>query len=300
MASFQAHAINLVIRWRIKRRLNRLADASGARAVFNAGPIMPAPRRLDVGPDTVGGVPGERVALPGAEAGPTLMYLHGGGYLACSPQTHRPITTAFARHGFRVFAPDYRLAPEHRFPAALDDAVSAYRGLLAAGTPPQRLVIAGDSAGGGLALAAMLALRDAGAPLPAAAALFSPWTDLAATGATLKTNDRLDAMFSGAGVGEIARAYLGDAGARTPLASPLYADLRGLPPLLVHVGEREVLRDDSTRLAERARAAGVDVELTIWPVVPHCWQLFHLVMPEGRRSLAIAADFLHRRCGAGG
>jgi acetyl esterase/lipase len=231
------------------------------------------------------------------------VYLHGGGYFACSARTHRPFTTAFAQRGFRVYAPDYRLAPENPFPAGLNDAVAAWHAVRAAmgGAIPQSIpmVIGGDSAGGGLALAAMLKLRDEGAPLPAAAALFSPLTDLVGIGESRRTNDRRCAMFYGSGLGRATEFYLADTGGdpRDPLVSPLYADLRGLPPLLIQVGADETLRDDSTELATRARAAGVRVELTLWPVVPHVWQLFHPLVPEGRQSLDAAAAFLRQAAG---
>jgi acetyl esterase/lipase len=234
----------------------------------------------------MGGVAGEWVEPDSASA--TLLYLHGGGYVACSAQMHRPITIAFAQRGLRVFAPDYRMAPEHLFPAAVEDAVAVYRALLERG---EKIVVGGDSAGGGLALALMLSLRDAGLPLPSAAVLFSPWTDLAATGESLIANDRRCAMFRGANIGPTARHYLGSADPRNPLASPLYADLKHLPPLLIQVGKDEVLLSDSTRLAERARAAGVAVDIKIWPVVPHLWQLVPR-MPEARKSLREASEFL--------
>jgi acetyl esterase/lipase len=239
----------------------------------------------------MGGVPGEWVEGR-KSVDLVLLYLHGGGYFGCSAETHRPITVGFALHGLRVYAPDYRLAPENRFPAASDDAVAVYRALLNAGHEPQRIFVAGESAGGGLALSLMLALRAAGIPLPACAAIFSPWTDLAATGDSIRSNSDCCAMFYGDDVASTARYYLGDTDPRTPLASPLYADLSGLPPLLIHVGQDEVLLDDSTRLAERARAAGVPVELKIWPVVPHAWQLAPHMIPEGRQSLREAAEFL--------
>ena len=168
-----------------------------------------------------------------------------------------------------------------------------YRALLGAGYSADRIVVAGESAGGGLALSLMLALRAAGVPLPAAAALFSPWTDLAATGDSIRTNSDRCAIFNGLDVAASARYYLGDTDPRNPLASPLYADLSGLPPLLIHVGADEVLRGDSTRLAERARAAGVSVEQKIWPVVPHAWQLAPHLIPEARQSLRESADFFH-------
>src|SRR5580658_3611543 len=165
-------------------------------------------------------------------------------------------------------------------------------GLLGEGYSPESIVVAGDSAGGGLALSLLLALREAGLPLPAGAALFSPWTDLAATGESIRTNADRCAMFHGPDIGPSARYYLGDTDPRNPLASPLYADLTGLPRLLIHVGADEILRDDSTRFAERARAAGVRVELKIWPVVPHAWQLAPHRVPEARQSLRESAAFL--------
>ena len=263
------------------------------RAVFGGGALLPAPAGVRFRPDRLGGVPGEW-AESRDPAGVALLYLHGGGFVACSPRTHRPLTGWFARRGFRVFAPDYRLAPEHPFPAAVEDSVAAWRGLVGREADAARVAVAGDSAGGTLALALMLALRDAGSPPPCAAALFSPATDLAGTGASLRENARRDAMFRPGGLRHLAAAYLGDADPRAPLASPLYGDLAGLPPLLLHAGEREALRDDSVRLAERARAAGVEVESRIWPVVPHAWQFAHAFVPEARRSLESARAFLHR------
>jgi acetyl esterase/lipase len=290
MASLQAHLAVWITKWRVKRRLKGVRDYRVARRILHPDPYK-VPRTVQISPTHLGGVPGER--LEGPSPGNTaLLYLHGGGYFGCSAETHRPITVYYALHGFRVFAPDYRLAPENLFPAAVDDAVAFYRALLTAGYSPQNIVVAGESAGGGLSLSLMLALRAAGVQLPAAAALFSPWTDLAATGESIRTNTGRCAMFHGAGVAYSARYYLGDTDPRNPLASPLYADLRGLPPLLIHVGADEVLRDDSTRLAERARAAGVRVELKIWPVVPHAWQLAPHLIPEARQSLHESAAFL--------
>ncbi len=296
MASLRAHLGALAVRWRIRRRLRGAAEVARIKAVFEGAPL-PSPPGVRFRPDRLGGVPGEWAeAEPGAggrrdPARTTLLYLHGGGFVACSPRTHRAFTGWFAKNGFRVFAPDYRLAPEHPFPAAVEDAVAAWRALR--GRVDGRVAVAGDSAGGNLALAMMVAARDAGAALPAAAALFSPAADLAGTGASLESNRRRDAMFWPENLAPLVAAYLGDTDPRTPLASPLYADLAGLPPLLIHVGEREMLRDDSVRLAERARAAGVHVDLAVWPVVPHAWQIAHAAVPEARRSLAAAAAFLH-------
>ncbi len=223
----------------------------------------------------------------------TILYCHGGGYYFCSPASHRPLVFALAaRSGARTFSLDYRLAPEHPFPAALDDAIAAYRRLLADGTPADSLVIAGDSAGGGLALATLVALRDAGDPLPAAAVLFSPWTDLAATGGTIESNDGVDPMFCGAAIERAAQFYVGDADPTHPYLSPLYADLRGLPPLLIQASSTEVLLDDTRRVADRARAAGVSVECEIWPKMPHVWQLWTPFVPEATRALERAAQFV--------
>ena len=291
MASLQAHLAVWLTKWRVKRRLKGCRDYRVARAILRPLPYK-TPPSVRITPANVNGIPGEWVESPNSTDS-VLLYLHGGGYFGCSAETHRPVTVWFALHGFRVFAPNYRLAPENPFPAALDDAVAAYRGLLGNDHSPQRLVAAGDSAGGGLVLSLMLALRTAGTPLPAAAALFSPWTDLAATGESIRTNASRCAMFNGEDIGPSARYYLGGGDPRNPLASPLYADLSGLPPLLIHVGADECLRDDSTRVAEKARAAGVTVELKIWPVVPHAWQLAQ-VLPEARQSLQEGSDFLRK------
>ena len=297
MASLQAHLAVWFTKWRVKRRLKGCRDYRVARAILRPLPYK-IPVSVRITPANVKGIPGEWVESPNSTDA-DLLYLHGGGYFGCSAETHRPITVWFALHGFRVFAPKYRLAPENPFPAAVDDAVAAYRGLLAEMHPTQRIVVAGDSAGGGLALSLMLALRAAGTPLPAAATLFSPWTDLAATGESLRTNARRCAMFNGEDIGPSAHYYLGNGDPRNPLASPLYADLSGLPPLLIHVGVDECLRDDSTRVAEKARAAGVRVELKIWPVVPHAWQLALQILPEARQSLRESSEFLRKHAAAG-
>jgi monoterpene epsilon-lactone hydrolase len=232
---------------------------------------------------------------PANKSGITMLYLHGGGYYFCSPATHRGIVFPLARRsGARVFSLDYRLAPEHPFPAALDDALAAYRWLIADGVSPESLVIAGDSAGGGLALATLLALRDTGDPLPAGAVLFSPWTDLAATGASIVTNDGLDPMFHGRVFAPAGKLYQGSADVRNPYVSPLYGHFDGLPPLFIQVGDTEVLFDDSTRVIEKARAAGVSVEADICPKMPHVFQMFAPFVPESNQALERAAAFVRR------
>jgi acetyl esterase/lipase len=288
MASWQAHLASWIVRLRLKRRLATTRDVEVVRRLFTPLPF-PVPREVRITPAEIGGVRGEWVEQAGPEA-PVLLYLHGGGYIACSSVTHRSITVFYAQQGFRVFAPDYRLAPEHPFPAAVDDAVAVWRGLLETGV--RSAVVSGESAGGGLSLALMLALRDAGLPLPAAAALFSPWTDLTCSGDSVLSNHRRCAMLTGSGMLLAAGDYLASTEPRNPLASPLFADPCGLPPLLIHVGKNEVLLDDSTRFAERARAAGVPVDLRIFPVVAHAWQLGQKLVPEGRESLVAASAFL--------
>jgi monoterpene epsilon-lactone hydrolase len=290
MASLRAHLAVWITKWRVKRRLKGVRDYRVARKILRPDPYK-VPSTIKISPAQLGGVPGEWVEGPKSGA-IVLLYLHGGGYFGCSAKTHRPITASFALQRFRVYAPDYRLAPENKFPAAVDDAVAVYRALMNAGHAAQSIVVAGESAGGGLALSLMLSLRASSEPLPARAALFSPWTDLAGTGDSVRTNAGRCAMFSGTDIAPTAGFYLGDTDPRNPIASPLYADLSGLPPLLVHVGADEVLRDDSTRLAERARAAGVLVELKVWPVVPHAWQLAPHLIPEGLQSLREAGAFL--------
>jgi acetyl esterase/lipase len=299
MASWQAHCISFLIRHTFKPRLARARDAQQARAVMSGGTFR-TPGGLRITHVTMGGIPCECVeAETGSSAG-TLFFLHGGGYFACSPQSHRPYTTFFAQRGFKVVAPDDRLAPEHPFPAGLEDSVAAWRALRAQIGSSAPMVIAGDSAGGGLALATMLKLRGEGDALPAAAALFSPLTDLAGTGDSLRTNGRRCAMFYGDSLARATAFYIPNGDVRNPLASPLYAELKGLPPMLIHVGADETLLDDSTRLAERARAAGVALEFKIWPAVPHDWHLFRQFVPEGRQSLEQASEFLMKAVASSG
>ncbi|MFL6682599.1 MAG: alpha/beta hydrolase fold domain-containing protein, partial [Burkholderiaceae bacterium] len=298
MASWQARIARYVIRKRLRPAFGDMRDLMRVRKVM--GQAMPPPRGVAYTRGALGGVPGEWVERADAAdiaAGPRpmLMYVHGGGFVGCSPRTHRPITAAFALHGFRVFAPDYRLAPEHPFPAPLDDVAAAWRALRGqhdAESSGQRLVLAGESAGGNLALALMLTLRDAGERLPDAAALFSPATDLSGASPSITGNADRDPMFHGPSLEHLGAAYLGAGGdATNPLVSPIFGDPTGFPPLLFHVAAEEALRDDGTRFAAKARGAGVHVETTVWPVVPHAWQLLKDV-PEAQRSIARASEFL--------
>jgi acetyl esterase/lipase len=293
MASWQAKFMSGLLRILFKPRLQRAKDIASIRKVMTMPPVRPA-RGTRATPAQVGGVHGEWIVADSAPARGTLLYLHGGGYMACNPPMYRNLTCAFALAGFRTFVPDYRLAPEHPFPAGLEDALGAYRGLLK-DHDPQQIVVAGDSAGGGLTAALLLSLRDQGLPMPAAAGLLSPFVDLMASGATVQSNATRCAMFSPDMFDRAARFYVGDRDRRMPLASPLYADLHGLPPLVIHAGESETLLDDSRRFAQRAKQAGVEVEIKVWPAVPHVFQLFQRLIPEARQSLREIGDFLAER-----
>ena len=244
----------------------------------------------------MGGVPAEWISAPGASEDRILFYLHGGGYCIGSLNTHREMISRIARAGqARALSVEYRLAPEDPHPAALEDSLAAYRGLLADGADPARIVIGGDSAGGGLTLATLVALRDAGDPLPAAAVCLSPWTDLEGTGESATTKADVDPMIKMDDDRTMARNYAGGADLREPLLSPLYADLRGLPPMLIQVGTREVLLDDSTRFADSAREAGVDVTLEPWEEMIHVWQFFAFMLPEGQQAVDRIGEFIQQQ-----
>jgi epsilon-lactone hydrolase len=248
-------------------------------------------------PVDAGGVAGEWARSSEAGGGPVIFYLHGGGYGVGSIASHRHLVAKLAQASSgRGFSIDYRLAPEHPFPAAVDDAVTAARWLLGQGVEPKRLVFAGDSAGGGLAIATCLALRDAGDPLPAALVCMSPLTDLAKEGESMRTKIDLDPMVNPQSSAAYARRYVGEHGdLKAPLASPLYADLHDLPPMQILVGTWETLLDDSTRIAERARAAGVEVDLQVWDEMIHIWPYFADIIPEGKEAIAGMGDYIQEK-----
>ncbi|CAN7634317.1 alpha/beta hydrolase [Bradyrhizobium sp. LjRoot220] len=244
---------------------------------------------------SAGGVDGEWIIPADAPEDKAILYFHGGGFRIGSVASHRELLAQIAlAGGCRVLAINYRLAPEHRFPAALDDALAAYGWMLDQGLKPDSVVFAGDSAGGNLVLAAMLALRERGLPLPVSAVLMSPWTDLAATGASYVSRAEADPIHQRPMILALAKNYLGgQADPCDPLVSPLYADLKGLPPLLIQVGDRETVLDDSVMLADLARAAGVDVHLEVWDGMIHVFQMFGAELPEAHRAIASIAGFLN-------
>jgi monoterpene epsilon-lactone hydrolase len=295
MGALRRSLINLLLRNVTKRRLSSCRTPLDVRsASYPTGLATPTGVRFVE--DSVGGVPGEWAEAKKRAADGTLLYLHGGGYVGMSARTHRMITGAFALRGFRVFAADYRLAPEHKFPAALNDAMAAWRALRAQIEGP--ICVAGDSAGGGLALALLLALRDHREQGPVSACLFSPWTDLAATGVSATTNRFRDPVLDFDVAEMLARAYAGEADLRNPLVSPLYGDMTGLPPMALFVGDTEMLLDDSTRVAERARSVGVTVDLRVYRAMPHVWPALHMLLPEARQALDEAGVFLRAAHGS--
>jgi phosphinothricin tripeptide acetyl hydrolase len=257
---------------------------------------FPTPPEVKVERVSAPVAPAEWLRPPGAVAGRVVLYLHGGGYVIGSPRSHRHLAAAIATAGqASALLLDYRLAPEHPYPAAVDDATAAYRWLLDQGIAPGRIVIAGDSAGGGLTVATLLALRDAGLPLPAGGACISPWVDLTFSGASYRTRAAADPIVTRPGIDEMARAYLGATAARAPLASPLFGDLRGLPPLLIHVGSDEVLLDDAVQLADRAKTAGVDATLEVWDRMIHVWHWFLPMLDEAQSAVDGIGRFVQAR-----
>jgi acetyl esterase/lipase len=225
-----------------------------------------------------------------------ILYLHGGGYCIGSINTHRSMVSFLSKYAkAKALLIDYRLAPEHPFPAAVEDAMAAYCWLLDEGHSPEKLVIAGDSAGGGLTVATMLNLKETGKPLPAVGVCLSPWVDMEAIGESAKTKADIDPMVHREPLLNMASAYLGGADPKTPLAAPIYADLKGLPPLLIQVGTAEILLDDANRLAERAKAAGMEVNLEVWDDMVHVWQFFAAIVPEGRKAVEGISAFIRKR-----
>lgn len=304
MPSWQARCLNGFVRVLIRRRTwgaDARAVARRARRLFGTpAPLQSLRRRgLRLEPVEDGSVRGEWVTCENPERG-VILYIHGGGFLSCSAVTHRPITAALARlTRRRVFSINYRLAPEHRFPAGLDDAFAAYRWLLGRGLSAGDISVAGDSAGGNLVLGVLLRARDEGLPPPACAVCFSPWTDLAGTGESVRLNDGRCAMFRPESIDEFANAYLdGSSSTRDPRASPAFADLGGLPPLLLQVGSTELLLDDARRVHHKILKAGGSSRLEIFDDVFHCWQMLDGFVPEARAALRQAADFIREHAPA--
>jgi epsilon-lactone hydrolase len=296
--SLRAEFVRLGLRWFVKHRDRPDARLDQKRAWRSAAarfvPNSPADTKtLAV---DAGGVPAVSIATPASRADRHILFLHGGGFVAGSSALYRHVTWRFAAAArARVLSVDYRLAPEHPFPAALDDAVNVYRWLLSEGAEAHHVAVMGDSAGGNLAFAMLLKARDETLPLPGAVVGLSPWLDLALTGPSFRLNAEADPMLNADNASKLVRDYLNGADPLAPHASPLYGDLAGLPPALIQVGSDEIIRDDAVRMAERMRSAGDHVELEIWPRMPHVWHLFATILPEARRAIARVGEFLETR-----
>jgi epsilon-lactone hydrolase len=263
---------------------------SGFEMMAGEFPVDPSTQREPIRAATV---KSEWVSAPESEPSRAILYLHGGGYVIGSINTSRAFAARLSKAaGARILAIDYRLAPEHPHPAAVEDAIAAYRWMLEQGIQASRIAIAGDSAGGGLTVATLVAIRSLEIPLPCAGVCISPWVDLEAIGESMTTKANVDPMVQRDGLIEMARLYLNGQNPRTPLAAPLYADLSGLPPLLIQVGTSEILLDDSIRLAERARKAGVAVQLDRWETMIHVWPMFAHLLDEGQQAIDQIGEFV--------
>ena len=248
---------------------------------------------IAVEPVNANGVRAEWTSTPQADRDCAILYLHGGGFVIGSLDSHRHLVSEAGRAAKAwALALDYRLAPEHPFPAAVDDSVLGYRFLLSRGYKPERIAVAGDSAGGGLVVSAMVAIRDAGLPQPGCGWCVSPWVDLEAIGETMSTKAAVDPTVQRASILDMAGMYLNGADPRSPLAAPIYADLTGLAPLLIQVGATETLLDDAVRLAKAAGSADVRVEMQVWPEMIHVWHLFHPELTAGRKAIEQGGAFI--------
>jgi acetyl esterase/lipase len=297
MASWQSRFIQRLIRstWDNSPGAGLEADQLRAREAKLSARFARVPKGVEVSRVMAGPVRAEWIEPAGAQFHRVVLYLHGGGYMMGSLDTHRNLAARLAiASSARVLLVDYRLAPEHPFPAALEDTLAAYRWLLIEGVDPAGIAIAGDQAGGGLAVAATIALRDNRAPLPAAVVAISPWTDLAFSGRTILRNAAKDATLSLELLAYYAQNYLQGAMPTNPLASPLYARLGGLPPLLIHAGANEILRDDATRLGDKALRAGLDVSIEVYADQPHAFQIFDM-LPEAEASVQRLGAFIKSR-----
>jgi acetyl esterase/lipase len=284
--------------------LNSIPDTSGLsfeerRSGFETrASQLPIAESVSFEAVSVEGIPAEWIVPEGTPEQNVLLYLHGGAYCIGSLNTHRGMVSHIAKAAeTRALSIDYRLAPENPFPAAIEDSISAYKWLLSQGIAARSIIIAGDSAGGGLTVSAMVSLRENSIPLPAAAVLISPWVDLALTGDSIISKADIDPYVTKEELLKWARAYMGDSDLRTPLASPLYADLSGLPPMLIQAGTAEILLDDAIRMADRARKDGVDITLNTAEDMCHVWHVFSSMLPEAMEANEEVARFMRKHLG---
>ena len=293
MSSIRAFIIRQISKQVMKR--SRIAtDPLGARQDFHRRMTkLPLARGVASARENVGGIECEWLTPDGCDDAPLIYFLHGGAYIMGSPATHRRLVSYIAQAaGMRAVLPDYRLAPEHRFPSQLEDSLQVWRTLLKGGIDPANIAIGGDSAGGNLSVATMLALRDAGEPLPAACFLLSPWLDLAGDGESHHTRSRSDPWFRPDKMPALVANFCDESEVRKPMVSPVHADAGGLPPTLIQVGDHEILLSDSTEFADNIKAAGGRVDLHVWPDMWHVFQYFIGHMPESRKAIDDIGWFL--------
>lgn len=296
MASFKAHTIRQFLKLRAQRQDPNQPIAQRRQELDLASEMFLMPENINIQQVMLQNMESEWLEIPGADEHEAMLYLHGGGYTAGSCQSYRFLASQVGLAcRLNVLLPEYRLAPEHPFPAAVEDAVTAYHWLLASGIPPGGIVIAGDSAGGGLAMAALTRIRDTGVEMPAAAVLLSPWLDLTMSGETIKTCAEVDPSMNIALLRRMANFYRGGTDASHPQISPLFADLNGLPAILIQVGEDEILLSDSTRLAENAASAGIDITLDIYDEMWHVWHYFGDTLPESQQAIEKIGTFVRNK-----
>lgn len=299
MSSYRAKGVRLVTGAWFSTLDAKKADVQRVRKVWHAlAKVLWTATGVDVRSDTVAGMPAEWLTPEDPARGKVLLYIHGGAYLMGNCATHRQLVSYMARAcRVRSLMIEYRLAPEHPFPAAVEDSLAAYRALLDEGYAAEDIVVAGDSAGGGLVMALLLSLRDNGEPLPAGGVLFSPWLDLSCSGESITTRADRDPWFKADDMPFIAAYYCEEDELKAPLVSPVFADVAGLPPLYIQVGDHEILLSDSTRIAENLEKAGCDVTLEVWPGMWHVFQMFVHQMPESRDAIDKIAPFVRKRLG---
>jgi len=297
MVSLRAKLTNRILRWTLKRPMQSMTDHQHLRRTMNrVNSYMPIPKDVSIEDVDADGVPSQFIRVPGSRDERVILYIHGGGFVTSSPKVHARLLGRFCRElsatGLMV---EYRLAPEHPFPAGSDDCLSAYKWLLDQGHEAKNIVIAGDSAGGCLTLVTLIRIRDEGGPLPSCAVMLSPATDLARTGQSHTENEEKDPVSVGKGLDMVIERYITEETSRAdPLVSPLYADMHGLPPLLFHTGSTEMLRDDSILAAEKAKDAGVDATCEVWDDMPHVFQSLAF-LPESKQAFASIKNFVQKK-----
>ncbi|WP_042455465.1 alpha/beta hydrolase [Neobacillus dielmonensis] len=295
MASQESILIKQFLKASMGNQASSATDITAARQGLEAlSRLTPVADDIHVKKLLIEDIPAEWVTAPNAESDRVFLYLHGGAYIMGSCNTHRYLASKLSRStGARVLVPEYRLAPEHPYPAALEDALTVYRWLLATGISPEKIIIGGDSAGGGLTLSTLLTLKNEGETLPALAVLLSPWTDLAGSGESMESRAAADPWLKPDQTRFAPALYIRDLNPKNPIVSPIYADLSGLPPMLVHVGNDEILLSDSVRLVDRVQSAGGDATLKVWDDMWHVFQTF--AIPEGQQSIDEIGEFVQER-----